>query len=212
MVHLTRAGAGPRGQCRLAACPGVPPPRGHCRLAVCSGDRVLRSRISIRSRILGSNHFAFRPRPLLLRIWSGFGLSALLRRVATWCAMRQPTTSSPRTRHLPHYPTSPADRVLRQQLLRLSPPRLPMHSRSGSPNAIFCKLAGTNMAHLPSGGGGGCGDILTPVSRSVAIQYPMAAVQSLVVGELARRSSRHRPTQIGVLEDAVGIRYVSITY
>jgi hypothetical protein len=37
------------------------------------------------------------------------------------------------------------------------------------------------------------------VSWPVAIEYPMAAVQSLVGGELARRSSRHRPTQIGGL-------------
>jgi hypothetical protein len=30
-------------------------PRGHCRLAACPGDRVLRSRIRIRSRISGSD-------------------------------------------------------------------------------------------------------------------------------------------------------------
>jgi hypothetical protein len=42
--EVTGAGAGPRGHCRLAACPG---------------DWILRSRIRIRSRILGSNHFAF---------------------------------------------------------------------------------------------------------------------------------------------------------
>jgi hypothetical protein len=34
-------------------------PRRHCRLAACPGDRILRSRIRIRSHILGSNHFAF---------------------------------------------------------------------------------------------------------------------------------------------------------
>jgi hypothetical protein len=64
---LTGAGAGPRGHCRLAACPG---------------DRVLRSPIRIRSRILGSNHFA--PLSLVVHIGPGFGLSALPRRVATW--------------------------------------------------------------------------------------------------------------------------------
>jgi hypothetical protein len=41
--NLTGAGASPRGHSRLAACPG---------------DRVLRSRICIRSRISGSSHFA----------------------------------------------------------------------------------------------------------------------------------------------------------
>jgi hypothetical protein len=50
---VTRAGAGPRGQCRLAACPG---------------NRIPRSRIRVRSRILGSNHFAF---PSLAAVASG---------------------------------------------------------------------------------------------------------------------------------------------
>jgi hypothetical protein len=34
-------------------------PRGHCRLAACPGDRAFRSRSLSRSRIRGSNHFAF---------------------------------------------------------------------------------------------------------------------------------------------------------
>jgi hypothetical protein len=34
-------------------------PRGQCRLAACPGDRILRSRFRIRNRILGSNHFTF---------------------------------------------------------------------------------------------------------------------------------------------------------
>jgi hypothetical protein len=44
----------------------------------------------------------------------------------------------------------------------------------------------------PEGDVGTC--ILTLVPWSMAIQYPMAAVQSLVGGELTTRSSRHRPT------------------
>jgi hypothetical protein len=57
------AGPGPRGQGAmpvsgmrhaLGCCP-----RGHCRSAACPGDRIFRSRIRSRSRILGSNHFAF---------------------------------------------------------------------------------------------------------------------------------------------------------
>jgi hypothetical protein len=63
-------------------------------LAAFPGDRILRSRIRIRSRILGSNHFAF-PSLAALRIWSGFGLSALPLRVAAWRA----NDLWPRTRH-----------------------------------------------------------------------------------------------------------------
>jgi hypothetical protein len=48
------------------------------------GDRILRSRIRIRSRILGSNHFAFLT--LAERIGSGFEPSSLPRRVASWRA------------------------------------------------------------------------------------------------------------------------------
>jgi hypothetical protein len=75
------------------------------------------------------------------------------------------------------------------------------------------------MAHLPSWEG--CGDILTLVSWPLAMQYPMAAVQSLVRGQLATRSSRHRPTRnrcLGMCQKSgwrtiydLGIRYVSIT-
>jgi hypothetical protein len=87
---VTGAGAGPRGQCRLAACPAVGCPRGHCRLAACPGDRIPRS------RILGSNHFAF-PSLAAVRIGSGFRPSALPLRVAGWRA----NDLWPRTRHLP---------------------------------------------------------------------------------------------------------------
>jgi hypothetical protein len=59
-------------------------PRGHCWLAACPGDRILRSRIHIRSRISGSNHFAFLS--LAVRIGSGFKPSPLPWRVATWRA------------------------------------------------------------------------------------------------------------------------------
>jgi hypothetical protein len=52
---LTGAGAGPRGQCRLAACAGVPQGALPVR-ATCPGDRAPRGWIRIRSRILGSNH------------------------------------------------------------------------------------------------------------------------------------------------------------
>jgi hypothetical protein len=56
---VTGAGAaGPRaGQCRLAACPGVP--QGAMPVGGMPWGSDPRSRIRIRSRILGSNHFAF---------------------------------------------------------------------------------------------------------------------------------------------------------
>jgi hypothetical protein len=101
-VSLTRAaGAGLRGQCRLAACPG---------------DRILRSRIRIRSRILGSNRFAF----------PSLAASHLVRFRAQCASSARRRLARQQPLHQEHgiYPTSPADRVLRQQLLRLPPPRL----------------------------------------------------------------------------------------
>jgi hypothetical protein len=122
--QLTGAGAGPRGHCQLAACPG---------------DRIPRSRTRIRSRIFGSNHFAFLS--LALRIGSGYGpMDLVLALRSSPCCphrlrFRAQSNSSVR-RHLARqrplnrqhgiYPTSPADRVLRLQLFRLLPPPLPL--------------------------------------------------------------------------------------
>ena len=79
---LTGAGAGPRGHCRLAACPG---------------DRILRSQIRIRSRILGSNHFAF---PSLAAVASGQVSGSV--RFLSASPFGAPTTSASTARHLPH--------------------------------------------------------------------------------------------------------------
>jgi hypothetical protein len=82
-------------------------PSGHCRLAVCPGDRILRSRIRIRSRIMGSNHFAFQS---LAAVASG-QIPGLVRFLGAspLGVIGVPTTSGSNTRHLP------ADRVLRLQ-------------------------------------------------------------------------------------------------
>jgi hypothetical protein len=97
-------------------------PRGHSRLAAYPGDRILRSRIRIRSHIFGSNHFEFLslcyPRRFRFR---AFEPSALPRAVRRRLARQRPLN-----RQQGIYPTSPADRVLRLQLLRLLPPRLPL--------------------------------------------------------------------------------------
>jgi hypothetical protein len=83
-VGVTGAGACPRGR--------------HCRLAACPGDRILRSRVRIRSRIPGSNHLAFQS---LAAVASGqvsgsrlMGSARSLSLVGASPALGAPTTSA----------------------------------------------------------------------------------------------------------------------
>jgi hypothetical protein len=69
-------------------------------LAACPGDRIPRSRIRIRSRILGSNHFAFQS---LAAVASG-QVSGSVRFLGA-SPLGAPTTSASTARHLPQHLT-----------------------------------------------------------------------------------------------------------
>jgi hypothetical protein len=90
---LTGASAAPRGQCRLAACLGVLQGTLPVSGMPWGSDPPLAGSTSVAASLA---LITVRSRPLLLRIWSGFGISALLLRVAAWRA----NDLWPRTRHL----------------------------------------------------------------------------------------------------------------